>query len=121
MLIPKKANPQKVGDFWPISLIGCMYKVLFKVLANMLRKVMHVLISEGQSAFIKGKQILDGIMIANEVIDDAKRKKNEEVFFKVDFEKAYDYANWSFLDFKLCSMGFCNTWRMWVKECLTIA
>lgn len=75
VLIPKKDNPQKVSDFRPISLIGCMYKVLSKVLANRLRRVMHLLISDCQSAFIKGRQILDSIMIANEMVDDAKRKK----------------------------------------------
>lgn len=98
VLIPKKENPQKVSEFRPISLIGCMYKVLSKVLANRLRKVMNVLISYGQLAFIMGRQILDGILIANVVIDEAKRKKKEVVFFKVDFEKAYDSVSWSFLD-----------------------
>lgn len=39
-LVPKKNNPQKVSDFRPISLIGCMYKVFAKILANRLRAVM---------------------------------------------------------------------------------
>lgn len=52
-----------------------------------------------QSAFIKGRQIFDGILIENELVDDAKRKKKEVVFFKVDFEKAYDSVSWGFLDF----------------------
>jgi len=41
------------------------------------------------SAFIKGKQILDGILIANELVDDAKGKKKDLLMFKVDFEKAF--------------------------------
>jgi hypothetical protein len=36
-LIPKVANPQRVADYRPISLVGCMYKVLVKVLANRLK------------------------------------------------------------------------------------
>lgn len=90
VLIPKKENPQKVSNFRPISLMGCMYKVLSKVLANRLRKVIHCVILDCQSTFVKGRQILDGVLVANELVDDTKRRKWEAVFFKVDFEKAYD-------------------------------
>jgi len=48
-----------------------MYKILSKVLANRLRSIMGSVISDSQSAFIKGRQILDGILVANEVVDDA--------------------------------------------------
>jgi len=74
-LIPKVHSPQHLIDFRPISLVGCMYKVLAKVLANHLRTVIDSVVSESQSAFFKGKQILDGILIANEVVDEAKRIK----------------------------------------------
>lgn len=108
-----------MSDFCPISLIGCMYKVLSKVLANRLRKVIHVVIAECQSAFIRGRQILDGILVANEVVDDAKRRKREVVLFKVDFEKAYNSVNWEFLDFMMTKMGFDRKWRRWIKECIS--
>jgi len=45
-------------------------------------------VSQSQSAFIKGKQILDGILIANEVVDLARRLNKELLLFKVDFEKS---------------------------------
>lgn len=63
---------------------------------------------------------MDGVLIANELINDAKKgKKKEVVFFKVDFEKAYDSVNWEFLDFMMAQMGFSYTWRKWIKECLS--
>jgi hypothetical protein len=89
-LIPKKDNPAKLNDFRPISLVGCAYKVLSKVLANRMKIIMPKLISNTQSAFVQGRQILDGVLIANEVIDEAKRLKREALLLKVDFEKAYD-------------------------------
>jgi hypothetical protein len=39
---------------------------------------------------VKYRQILDGILIANEVVDEARRSNRELLLFKVDFEKAYD-------------------------------
>ena len=39
-LIPKKENENKVKEFRPISLITSVYKILAKVLANRLRKVL---------------------------------------------------------------------------------
>ncbi|MCI94610.1 cysteine-rich receptor-like protein kinase [Trifolium medium] len=51
---------------------------------------MGSVISESQTSFVKDRQILDGILIANEVVDEARRDKKELMLFKVDFEKAYD-------------------------------
>ncbi|CAJ2631793.1 unnamed protein product [Trifolium pratense] len=71
-LIPKVDSPQRLNDFRPISLVGSLYKILAKVLANRLRVVMGSVISESQTAFVKGRQILDGILVANEVVDEAQ-------------------------------------------------
>jgi hypothetical protein len=89
-LIPKVDSPQRLNEFRPISLVGSLYKILAKVLANRLRAVMGSVVSETQKAFVKDRQILDGILIANEVVDDARRANKELLLFKVDFEKAYD-------------------------------
>ncbi|GJU69615.1 retrovirus-related pol polyprotein from transposon TNT 1-94 [Tanacetum coccineum] len=67
-LIPKISNAKFVKDFRPISLIGCQYKIVGKILANRLSMVIDDLVSSEQSAFIKGRQILDGPMILNEVM-----------------------------------------------------
>jgi len=39
MLIAKKDNPSNLNEFRPISLMGCVYKILLKILANRLKKV----------------------------------------------------------------------------------
>ncbi|MCI10673.1 cysteine-rich receptor-like protein kinase [Trifolium medium] len=60
-LIPKVESSQKLNDFRPISLVGRLYKILAKVLANRLRLVVGSVIYEAQTAFVKDRQILDGI------------------------------------------------------------
>ena len=69
VLTPKKGGAEDLGDFRPISLLGGLYKLLAKVLANRLKKVIGKVVSPDQNAFVTGRQILDASLIANEVID----------------------------------------------------
>jgi len=120
-LIPKVESPQRVADFRPISLVSSVYKVLSKVLANRLRKVVSNVVSTNQSAFIRGRQILDDILIANGIVDDAKKSNKDLLLFKVDFEKAYDSVDWGYLDEVMYKMNFPVLWRSWIMECVTTA
>ena len=120
-LIPKINHPQTFDDYRPISLIGCMYKVIAKLLANRLKLVISALIDERQTTFIKERHILHGTLILNEVIEEACRCKKPVMVIKVDFEKAYNSVSWSFLDYMLQRMGFCPKWRQWISACLTTA
>jgi hypothetical protein len=89
-LIPKVACPSSLGEFRPISLLGCIYKLIAKVLAARLAKVMDSVVASTQSAFVKGRNLVDGVMVVNEVIDFAKKSRRACFVLKVDFEKAYD-------------------------------
>nr|GEW02787.1 armadillo repeat-containing kinesin-like protein 1 [Tanacetum cinerariifolium] len=105
-LIPNITDAKFVNDFRPISLIGSVYKVVAKVLANRLALVISDLISDTQSAFVANRQILDGPFILNELLHWCKRKKKQVMFFKVDFVKAYDSARWDYLLNVLEAFGF---------------
>lgn len=72
-------------DYRPISLIGCMYKVLAKLLAGRLCKVLGSVILVNQTAFLKGRNILDGVVVVNEIIEYAKKERKPCMLFKVDF------------------------------------
>ena len=54
---------------------------------------------------------MDAVLIANEIVDEKKRSREEGVIFKIDFEKAYDHVNWDFLDHVLEKKGFSPRWR----------
>ena len=68
VLIPKKENAMDIKDYRPISLVGGLYKVLAKVLANRLKRVAGQVVSTAQNAFVEGRQILDAVLITNEAI-----------------------------------------------------
>ncbi|GJX57282.1 RNA-directed DNA polymerase, eukaryota, reverse transcriptase zinc-binding domain protein [Tanacetum coccineum] len=107
-----------VKDFRPISLIGSIYKIIAKLLANRLVGVLGEIINEVQSAFIVDRQILDGPFILNELLQWCKSKKKQSLIFKVDFEKAFDSIRWDFLDDVLKNFGFGKKWCNWIQSCL---
>ena len=93
VLIPKKVSAEDLRDFKPISLVGGLYKMLAKVLANRLKKVVEKVVSSAQNTFVDGRQILDVALIVNEAIDSLLRRNESEMLCKLDIEKAYDHLN----------------------------
>lgn len=117
-LIPKVSSPMDLKDFRPIFLLGCLYKLLAKVLARRLERVMNSIITPAQSAFLKGRHLVDGVLAINELVDYAKKAKKECLIFKVDFEKAYDLVNWGFLEYMMRMVGMYEKWVNWMKACV---
>ncbi|GJZ90071.1 reverse transcriptase domain, reverse transcriptase zinc-binding domain protein [Tanacetum coccineum] len=120
-IIPKVAGPIWLGYFHPISLIGCYYKIIAKKLVERIKRVVGIVVGEAQNVFIKGRYILDEILIANEAMEYLQKKKIKILIFKVDFEKAYDSINWRFLIDIMKKMGFGDKWCKWVDSCLRSA
>ncbi|GJZ86962.1 putative RNA-directed DNA polymerase, eukaryota, reverse transcriptase zinc-binding domain protein, partial [Tanacetum coccineum] len=117
VLTPKKLDPIGFSNFRPISLIGCVYKVISKLLA--LRKLLTLLLALTNRP--SGRQILDGCLIANEIIRRAKLEDQRLLLFKVDFEKSFDSVNWNFLLDIMRQMGFGLKWINWIASCLSSA
>ena len=121
MLIPKKQTVEDFKDLRPISLVDGLYKILTKVLANRIKRVLDKVISKSQNAFVKDRQILDAVLIANELVDSTLRRKKQGMVCKLDIEKAYDSISWEFLYQVMGRMGFNSRWLSWIKWCISTA
>lgn len=115
-LIPKEPEAKTLKKFRPISLINCSFKIFAKILNNRLIRVADRLIASNQTAFIKGRYILESVVAAHEIIHEIHRNKEEGIVLKLDYEKAYDRVNWDFLEEMLRSRGFGEKWISWVRK-----
>ena len=95
-LAPKKSQIKKISNFRPISLTTCLYKIIAKIFSKHIQGVLHETIHVSQGAFVQGKQILNAMLIANEIVDEKKCFKEEEVVFRIDFKKVYNHVDWGF-------------------------
>ena len=84
------------------------------MLANRLKLVVGKVVFKAQNAFVEGKQILDAVLVANEVIDSILKSNEGAVMCKLDIEKAYDHVDWSFLLSVMGMMGFEEKWLWWM-------
>ena len=105
-LVPKKSQTIKISNFKLVSLVTSLYKIIAKVLLGCLHRVLYETIFVSFEAFVEGRQILDIVLIAIEVVDEKGRLEEEGVVFKIDFEKANDHVDWGFLDHVLKKRGF---------------
>ena len=92
-LLPKINGANKIQPFRPICLLRCPYKLITKVLDSRAALFADVLFSKHQNAFIKNRHIVDGIMSLHEILHYTHIRKRVGIFFKLDFEKAYDKVN----------------------------
>ena len=105
-LIPKVQGADHISQFRPIALINVIFKIVSKAFATRLDPIENRVISPNQTAFIKGRFILDGALALQEIVHELKKKKLGGVSLKIDFEKAYDRVNGEFLTEVLRRKGF---------------
>ncbi|XP_023892304.2 uncharacterized protein LOC112004307 [Quercus suber] len=112
-LIPKRKNPEYMAHFRPISLCNVIFKIVSKVLADKLKKILGMIISECQSAFVLERVITDNILISFETLHYMTTKRwgtSTHMALKLDMSKAYDRVEWDYLKALMLKMGFHPWW-----------
>jgi hypothetical protein len=96
--------------------VNVSFKIFTKVATNMVTMIAQKTISPPQTAFIPGRNIMEGVIMLHAIIHEMHRKKQNDIIFKIDFEKVYDNISWPFVQQTLRMKGFSPTWRRWVSS-----
>ncbi|KAJ9536013.1 hypothetical protein OSB04_un000819 [Centaurea solstitialis] len=119
-LLPKSPNASSVSDFRPIACCSVLYKCISKVIVNRMKPYLDGLVGRSQSAFIRGRRIVDNILMAHELVIGYHLKSGKpRCAFKIDLRKAYDMVDWRFLCNMLEGLGFHPVMVAWIKEMVT--
>lgn len=115
-LIPKCKEARMIQKFRPICLLNVSFKIITKILMERLAEVIEVLIALNQTAFIKNRYIMEGVVTMHEILNSIHQKKQAGILFKIDFEKAYDNIKWSFVYKMMKAKGFPDIWCDWILK-----
>ena len=119
-LLHKKGKAEENIKNWrPVSLLNNDYKIMTKVLAKRMEKVIPKLIHENQSGFVKGRFIGEGIRFIDDLIEYSDKYNKPGLILLLDFEKAFDTVEWKFLLKALNKFGFGENFIKWVELCYT--
>lgn len=77
-LLPNLKDPSKIQQYRPICLLNVLYKIFTKTLMLRLDSVLGRIINRCQSAFMKGRYIMDGIMCLHEILHDTRQKESKD-------------------------------------------
>lgn len=123
VLIPKVKNPVAIKNLRPILLCNVLYKTIANVLANRLKRLLQYVILENQSAFIKGRLIMDNVLVAFELIHHIKNytsRAGGDIALKIDISKAYDIIYRGYLEAMMVALGFARWWIDIIMVCIHI-
>jgi mannosylglycoprotein endo-beta-mannosidase len=116
ILLPKVNQAERIQQFRPICLLDVSFKIFTKVATIRLNTVADHVVRPSQTAFMQGRNILEGVVILHEAVHKLHTKKLNGVILKLDFEKTYDKVKWSFLQQTLRMKGFSPEWCALIND-----
>lgn len=121
-LIPKKVEAKMMKDYRPISCCNVLYKVISKLIANRLKKILPKCITLNQSAFISERLLMENVLLATEIVKDYHKEDiSPRCAMQIDISKAFDSVQWSFLMNVLKALGLPSRFVHWIYLCISSA
>eukprot|EP00253_Pinus_taeda_P008792 PITA_08792 len=117
-LIPKESNPESFARFRPISLCNASYKILAKLIANMIKPLLNKLISPTQGGFVEGRNITDNLIQVQEIVHSSKQRKEKGMLVKLDMASTFDRVDRTYICKVLKAFGFSQQFINLIKACI---
>lgn len=112
-LIPKSEHSEEPQGFRPISLWNFIYKIISNIMVDWIKPLLLALVSLQQTVFVKGCQILNGIVTAQEAIHSLKSLRSNGMMIKINLLKSHDRLSWTYLIRILQAYNIDSTWIQW--------
>ena len=115
-LLPKDGKDVRYLKNWrPLSILNTDYKVLTKLLANRLQSVIKNIVNEDQVGYIKGRQLTQNCRKILDIFEDTADKIDPGMAVFLDFEKAFDTIDHSFMFNALASYNLGPVFCKWIE------
>ena len=115
-LIPNKGRDKTIlENLRPISLLNVDYKILTKIVANRIEKILPLLINPDQTGYVKSRHINENVRLINDIINYTDRLNKKGIALFLDFKKAFDSIEWSYLSETLRLFNFGLDIQNWIK------
>jgi hypothetical protein len=114
-LLYKKGDRTDPGNYRPIALMAVEVKILSRAMTYRLAAVAPKIIHESQAGFVKGRSITDLVLLVKALQLKATRESKEWYATFLDYAKAYDMVQWSFMYDVLAKMNVGPSFIRWVK------
>ena len=116
ILLEKKGKDKRLIKNWrPISLINVDTKIVSKALAKRLEHILPDLIHYNQNAYVKGRSIFDAVRTIDDVLEHTKRSEQSGILVTIDFKKAFDSLDHTFLFKVLHTFNFGPSFIQWIR------
>lgn len=109
-------------DYRPTACCNLIYKVVSKIIATRLKLILPEAIEPNQSAFVKGRLLVENVLLASELVSGYHRTGiSTRCAIKFDIAKAFDMVKWSFIVSVLQAMGLPAQFIIWIQTCISMA
>ena len=114
--IPKPNKDTTLLDnLRPISLLNTDYKILTKVIAKRLEKVLPKVINPDQTGYVKNRYIGENVRLISDIMTFPEEKNIPGIALFLDFKKTFDTIEWDFINSCLKVFNFGPDIQNWVK------
>ena len=111
----KSLRRDEVGNWRPITLSNIDYKIIAKLLANRLKKVVGKIVGKQQQGFIKGRNIANIIRGIDDIMEYERKNNLNDLLFIIDFKQAFDKINNTYITHVFKKFGFGNNFINWIS------